>query len=344
MFFIDKYRPENYKKSFFHEEIYKSLEDISKDDNLPHIIFYGPDGSGKRTMIKLFLTMLFDENAIKKIKNVIYDVNASNNKPSKERVKQSDYHIVIEPKNTNYDKYLIHDIVKEYAQRFPLKVFKTNRKFKVVNINNIDNMSYYAQTSLRRTMEKQTSICRFIMSCQTLSKIIKPLRSRCICIRVPAPEDIHIYEYLLKICVNENMIDEMNHVGNIVKSCNGNIKTALWELQNLKYGYKIKTDYHSGVETIIKLILEGDKKNVNLIRTIINNLMITTIEYSIILKDIIFGLCSIDTISDNAKAEIINKGSLVSYLLINGRRKIIQFDAFFMTAIFIIYKEKNIKK
>ena len=72
--------------------------------------------------------------------------------------------------------------------------------------------------------------------------------------------------------------------------------------------------------------------------------MITTIEYSIILKDIIFGICKVDNLSEDCKSQIINKASLVSYLLIKGRRKIIQFDAFFITAIFIIYKEKIKKK
>ena len=344
MFLIDKYRPADLKESFFHKDIYNFLENMGKDDNFPHILICGPDGVGKTTMVKLLTTIIFNKDAIDKMKTVVYDVNASNNKPTKEKIKQSDYHIVIEPKGTNYDKYLIHDIVKEYSQRQSLGVFKTNRKFKIVNINNIDNMSYYAQTSLRRTMEQQTEICRFIMSCKTLCKIIKPLRSRCICIRVPAPDKIDIYEYLLKICVKEGMLDEMYSVHKIVNSCNGNIKTALWDLEFMKNKIKIKTDYSCGIETIIKLLLTPTLSNLIIIRKIINNLMITTIDHSTILTDIVVGLCNSKEIDDTIKGKITEIGAISSYGLLKSRRKIIQFDVFINNTAEIIYEFKSIKK
>ena len=34
-------------------------------------------------------------------------------------IKQSKHHIIIEPNNNNFDRYLIQDIVKEYARRYP---------------------------------------------------------------------------------------------------------------------------------------------------------------------------------------------------------------------------------
>ena len=35
----------NPHKCFFHKDIFKKLEKISKDDSLPHIIFYGNPGT-----------------------------------------------------------------------------------------------------------------------------------------------------------------------------------------------------------------------------------------------------------------------------------------------------------
>ena len=343
MFLVDKYRPNKLQDSSFHKNIYNLLENISRDDNLPHIIFYGPEGSGKSTMINIFLTLIFDEDIVKNIRYVEYFVNASNNKPKKEKIMQSDHHIVIEPTNTNYDKYLIHDIVKEYSLRKSLGIFKTNRKFKIVNINNIDNMSYYAQTSLRRTMEQQTEICRFIMSCKTLCKIIKPLRSRCICIRVPSPDTYDIFTYLLEICVKEFMYDKLLLMHDISTRCNGNIKTALWDLEFIKNKEENKTDYSTGILTIVNLLIECKLSNIKLIRKIINNLMITTINCSVILSDIVFKLCDSTYLDNDVKSKIIEVSAITSHGLLKSRRKILQFDMFINCVNDIINDYKTIK-
>ena len=85
-----------------------------------------------------------------------------------------------------------------------LNIFKTKRKFKIVLINCVDNLSYYAQASLRRTMEKYANTCKFIFICDQLSKIIEPLRSRCLCVRVPVPDNLAIY-ILFKITNKEKL-------------------------------------------------------------------------------------------------------------------------------------------
>ena len=59
-----------------------------------------------------------------------------------------------------------------------LTVLKYKKLFKVVIINTIDNLSYYAQASLKRTMEKYADTCKFIFISNQLSKINEPLKSR----------------------------------------------------------------------------------------------------------------------------------------------------------------------
>lgn len=54
-------------------------------------------------------------------------------------------------------------------------------------LNDVDSMSKEAQHALRRTMEKYSHACRLIMLCSNLSRVLLPVRSRCICVRVPAP-------------------------------------------------------------------------------------------------------------------------------------------------------------
>ena len=128
MFLIDKYRPETKDTSEFHNDILSMLEIMSNDESIAHIIFYGPDGSGKKTIMNIFLKMLFGEH-IKNSKSVSYEIESSGGKKTIEKIKQSNYHIEINPTGTNYDRYLIHDIVKKYARTEPLnKIFKSNKK------------------------------------------------------------------------------------------------------------------------------------------------------------------------------------------------------------------------
>ena len=57
----------------------------------------------------------------------------------------------------------------------------------VVVITEADKLSKDAQHALRRIMEKYMANCRYILVCNSTNKVIGPLRSRCLGIRVSAP-------------------------------------------------------------------------------------------------------------------------------------------------------------
>ena len=116
MFFIDKYIPTSIDDIFFHRDIYKMLEVMSTDSSIPHLLFHGPYGSGKKTLVKIFMEMLFGKS-VKQIKNVKYIVSGSVNNETEEEFKQSFHHIFIEPKGNNHDRYLIHDVIKVYVSK-----------------------------------------------------------------------------------------------------------------------------------------------------------------------------------------------------------------------------------
>jgi len=339
MFLIDKYRPTDVKQVFFHKKLLELLKNMSSDSAIPHIIFYGSHGVGKKTIINLFLQMLFDET-VHKTKLVEYQINGSGNKITPEKIKQSNYHIVIDPKNNNSDRYLIHDIVKEYAKIKPFNIFKTNRNFKVVLINNLDNLTYYAQTSLRRTMEVYNKNCRFIMWCHSLSKVIKPLQSRCICIRIPSPTDSEMFRYAIRISCKEQNPLELEEYQEIVKNANGNIKELLWDLEFRKYyGHGSKSDYISSIHEIIRLILEKKIPNIKKIELIIYNLMITNIDATDIMRDIVDNICHSEKFNDDVKQKIMFECAEVEYRMAKGRRQIIHFRNLISSVLLIMCKE-----
>jgi len=318
-------------KCYFHKEILEKLKTISTDDCLPHIIFYGNPGSGKKTLINLFLEQIFDKS-VYNLDDSKYNVISSGNIETEVIVKQSDHHIVIEPGNNNFDRYLIQDIVKEYARRYPLCIFESSREFKMVQINHLDNLSYYAQTSLRRTIEKYSKTCRFIMWCYSLSKVIEPLRSRCLCIHVPTQTDEELIKWTFNIASLEKIKLNFNVLTNIVESSNGNLKNILWKLDLYKYCERTTNCYQLALNNLITEILTTH--NTSTIRDYIYKMMITGITSGIIIKDILdIILVKISNYPKDKIFKIINFASLYEYRLSKGRRDIIHIESFIENVI-----------
>jgi replication factor C subunit 3/5 len=344
MFLVDEYRPTDKDESHFHKKILDMLEIMSKDEAIPHIIFYGPEGGGKKTMINIFLRMLFGPY-VHNTKEVSYNIIGSGGKKTEEKLKQSNYHIIINPKNNNYDRYLLRDVVKEYAKRRSLNsIFEKNKQFKLVLINNLDNLSFCTQAALRRTMERYNDKCRFIMCCKSLSKVIEPLQSRCVCIRVPSPRDDEIFEYILKISLKENIELNLEEYSNIVDKANGNIKLALWALQFKKFGDGMDTEYTKSLYKLVNLFLQGELYNVSKIRNIFFDLMITNYSGITILKDLLNVLYKENKINDDSRQKLVQKSAEVDYGLLKGRREIIHLDNFSIYALNLIRMQNEICK
>merc|ERR1712032_1105683 len=68
---------------------------------------------------------------------------------------------------------------------------KASATYKVLLINEVDRLSRHAQHALRRTMEKYSKQCRLVMTCTNLSKVIDPVQSRCVCVRVKVSQSTH---------------------------------------------------------------------------------------------------------------------------------------------------------
>ena len=221
---------------------------------MPNLLIYGQHGSGKRTLINLLLEDIYDKD-VHDLKKVSYQLTGYGNKSEEVLIEQSNYHIIIEPTNSGFDKYLIHEIVKEYARQTILNVHNCKTPFRVVLINNIDNLSYYAQTSLRCTMEKYHKTCKFILCGYQVSKIIEPLRSRCLNIRIPCPTFKELTSIIFDISCRENIDIDDKQIYRIVKTANGNIKNAIFLLD--LYKAKIKNyelSWKENLEQIIDII------------------------------------------------------------------------------------------
>ena len=101
----------------------------------------------------------------------------------------------------------------------------------MVVFNEADSLSKDAQAALRRTMEKYMGNLRMILCCTSSSKIISPIRSRCLLLRVPAPSDSEMAAVLYKVADSEKFDLPARFVTRLVKESMGNLRKALLILE-----------------------------------------------------------------------------------------------------------------
>ena len=321
---------------------------IWRYSNFQHLIVYGPSGCGKEYLVNKLLEKIYGKNSVE-LKEVEYTVNGYSNTKTKIMIKQSKHHIIIEPNSNGFDKYLIQEIIQDYAKSELLNILKHRKLFKVVIINKIDNLSYYAQASLRRTMEKYSNTCKFILISDQLSKITEPIRSRCLLVRISLPSDSDILETLLYICHKENINISWTSLNQIIKLSDNKINNAIWLLEMEKYGINYSKNWELIINNIVNMILEPNIKNNKKLYSIIKKirdqfyiLFITNIPTQLIIRKIIKKL--LEKIDDlKLKYYIIDITSIFEQRLSQGTRHIIHIEAFVTRLIYLFttYKEQN---
>ena len=158
-----------------HTSIKKKLDTFLKNNNVPHILFYGPHGSGKKTLVNDYI-------------NKIY--------PNKHEYQQNVMSI-----NCALGKGIqfIREDIKQFAKSH---TFSKN-KFKTILLYNADRLTVDAQSALRRCIEVFSSTTRFFVIVESKQQLLRPILSRFCDIYVyfplinDKPTNLHIY---LKSC------------------------------------------------------------------------------------------------------------------------------------------------
>jgi replication factor C subunit 3/5 len=68
-----------------------------------------------------------------------------------------------------------------------------------------DMLTFDAQQALRRTMEKYSGSCKLFLCCTSLNKLIEPIISRCMVVRLPAPTVAQMIPIIKKVAENERL-------------------------------------------------------------------------------------------------------------------------------------------
>ena len=205
MLWVDKHRPKKLDELDYHKPLSSQLKRMVGGGDFPHMLLYGPSGAGKKTRLMALLREMFGSSVERlRVEQRTFKVGASAT-PVDLTLVCSSHHIELNPSDAGTrDRDVVQEVIKEIAQSASV-VAGAGPAFKVVVLNEVERMSKPAQHALRRTMEKYVATCRLLLCCVNPSKVIAPIRSRCVCLRVAAPSHEEVVQVLEKCCHKEGL-------------------------------------------------------------------------------------------------------------------------------------------
>ncbi|KAL1934223.1 hypothetical protein VTP01DRAFT_6405 [Rhizomucor pusillus] len=204
---IEKYRPKTLSELVSHKDITATIETFINANRLPHLLFYGPAGTGKTSTILACARKLYGDN----YKSMILELNASDDRGI--------------------------DVVREQIKNFASTRTIFSSGFKMIILDEADSMTNQAQSALRRVIEKYTKNVRFCIICNYVSKIIPAIQSRCTRFRFAPLETEQVEGRLQKIVQMEGVNLTEDGKSALLRLSNGDMRRALNILQACHAAY-----------------------------------------------------------------------------------------------------------
>jgi len=190
-----------------HEDIISTITRLIDSGKLPHLLLYGPAGTGKTSTILACAHRMYGKH----FGSMVLELNASDDR--------------------GID--VVRDQIKEFAS--------TRQMFsnmpKLVILDEADNMTNAAQFALRRVIEKFTRNARFCLICNYASKIIPALHSRCTRFRFAPLSDAQALERLTIIAEAEKCNVQEGGLEACVALGIGDMRRSINILQSVQMGF-----------------------------------------------------------------------------------------------------------
>ena len=147
----------------YHPTIHEKLDGFLREKSVPHILFYGEHGCGKKTIVQHLLNEMY--------KNMSH-------------IDRREYVLYVDCAFGKGIKF-IRDEVKFFAKK---NVFYNQDPIcKTIVLLNCELLTIDAQSALRRCIEVFSNSTRFFVIVQKRELLLRPIVSRFCCIHVPRP-------------------------------------------------------------------------------------------------------------------------------------------------------------
>lgn len=232
----EKYRTSKIEEIYTQDTVKNLLIKVFESDDLPNLLLYGPSGTGKTSTILSIAKQLFGPQVYK---SRILELNASDDRGI--------------------------NIVREKIKRFANSSISAgdsnypSPNFKIVILDEADNITIDAQSALRRIIETTSKITRFCIICNNITRIIDPISSRCARFRYALIRNDDMKQKLKSIIKKENIDICEEVIDEIIKYSNGDLRKAISFLQStylLDNGNQIET-----LRQLLGILDENDKEN-----------------------------------------------------------------------------------
>lgn len=250
---VEKYRPKSLQETILSDENYKLFNKFIEQKEIPNLLFYGIQGTGKTSMAYTLVNAIDAEYIYKNCAEVGIDE--------------------VRTTITNFSR------TKSY-----------NGNIKVVLLDEIDAASTDAQRGLRNTMEENSAYCRYILTCNYIHRVIAPLQSRCQSFQLNPPIK-KIVKRAFEILSKEGIsTDEQNQLklAKLVKRLYPDIRKIINETQKYSVDGKLLipdiTRNDTFADQLIQLVLA--KKVLEARKMMIENENDFKGDYQILLKSI----------------------------------------------------------
>ncbi len=300
---VEKYRPKKLSDVIGQKGIVERLEAYVRTRSMPHMLFAGPAGSGKTTCAIALARELYGDAW----RDNLIELNASDER--------------------GID--VVRGKIKDFARAVSL-----GTDFKIIFLDEADALTSDAQAALRRTMERYTQTCRFILSCNYSSKIIEPIQSRCAVFRFRPLGEHDVKAYLKRISSAEGVTLTEDGLDAISTLAAGDLRKATNILQvAASLGKKVDQEVvfestenirPSEIQELLTTALAG---NFTAARSKLDDLIA---RHGLSGEDIVSGIhrAVFDLpVSEEAKVRLIDRVGEADFRMVSGASERIQLEA-----------------